>query len=238
MAIAGALIGNAIGGFGRKPVIPALPNLNPSQIQQEAISGNADTLPSLKALGSSVNEYNQSEQLKAIQKALDFAAGPGALTKAQGIVNSQLSGEVPADVQALIQRQSAARGMAGGYGAGSGLSQNNFLRNLGLTSLGQQQQGLSNFQALAGLAPKPQQFDVTSMFFTPQQRLEFAFNDRSARFQRDLLNEQVEAAPDPATAALAKEIDRFFNTAASYGMMAAGGGGGGGGGMGGMMGGG
>ena len=44
----------------------------------------------------------------------------------------------------------------------------------------------------------------------------------------DLLANQIAAAPDPATAALGKEIDRFFNTAASYGMSMAGSGGGGG----------
>ena len=94
-----------------------------------------------------------------------------------------------------------------------------------------QQHGLANFQST--FAPKSPLMDVTSMFFTPQQRLQFAFQGRESQFQRNLLAEQVAAAPDPATAALGREIDRFFNTAASFGMMAAGGGMGGGGGLGG-----
>jgi hypothetical protein len=105
-------------------------------------------LPSLKALGSQVNDFNQEQQLKSIQKALEFAL-PGGLGKAQGIVNSQLAGEIPADVQAQIQRSSAARAISGGYGGGSGLGRNLTLRDLGLTSLQQQQQGFNNFGALA-----------------------------------------------------------------------------------------
>jgi hypothetical protein len=223
VAVAGALISNAIGAFGRKPTIPKLPEISPDNIQQQAIAGNLNSLPSLQALGSQVNDFNQEQQLKSIQKALEFAL-PGGLGKAQGIVNSQLAGEIPADVQAQIQRSSAARAISGGYGGGSGLGRNLTLRDLGLTSLQQQQQGFNNFGALAGLMPKAQQFDVTSMFFSPQQRLESAFKERSDQFQRNLLAEQVAAAPDPGTAALGREIDRFFNTAASVGMTAAGGG--------------
>lgn len=222
MAVAGALIGSAIGAFGRKPEIPQLPGINPSQVQAETISANRDALPSLEALGKQVNEFNLQQQLGMLSKALEFVA-PGQLAKAQGIVSSQLGGEIPDDVAAQVQRRSAAQALLGGYGGGSGLGRNLTARDLGLTSMGIQQQGLANFGSLAALAPQQQLFDVTSMFFTPQQRLQAAFSEREAQFQRNLLAEQVAAAPDPATAALGREIDRFFNTAASIGVGALGG---------------
>lgn len=226
MAVAGALIGGAIGAFGKKPEIPKLTAVNPTAIQSQTIAENAQSLPAAQQLGSQINNFNIQEQLGMLSKALEFVA-PGQLQKAQGIVSSQLNGEVPKDVMAQVQRRAAAQSLLGGFGGGSGIGRNLGLRDFGLTSLGIQQQGLANFSALSSLAPKTQAFDVTSMFFTPQQRLQAAFQERNDQFQRNLLSEQVKAAPDPATAALGKEIDRFFNTAASVGMMAAGGGGGG-----------
>ena len=225
MAVLGSIIGGAIGAFGKKPVIPQLQPVNPTAVQQQTLADNTGALPAAQQLGSQINDYNVKEQLGMLSKALDFVA-PGQLQKAQGIVNSQLSGEVPADVAAQVQRRAAAQSLLGFglAGGGSGIGRNLSWRDFGLTSLGMQQQGLANFSALASLAPKVQAFDVTSMFFTPQQRLEAAFRERNDQFQRNLLANQVAAAPDPATAALGREIDRFFNTVASIGVSAAGGG--------------
>lgn len=222
MAVAGALIGDALGSFGRKPDIPQLPAIDPSRVQAETIAANKDQLPQLEAIGKQVNQFNLDQQLGMLSQALNFVA-PGQLQQAQGIVSSQLRGEVPADVQLQLQRRSAAQALLGGFGGGSGIGRNLTARDFGLTSLGIMNQGLQNFGSLASLAPRPQSFDITSMFFTPQQRLQSAFAERDAQFQRNLLAEQVAAAPDPATAALGREIDRFFNTAASFGMTAAGG---------------
>lgn len=235
MAIAGALVGGAIGAFGRKPSIPELPKIDPTKIQQQTIAGNAQNFGEAAALGAQVNEANQKQQLAMLSKALEFAL-PGGLGQAQSIVASQLRGEVPQDVQESLLRSNAGKAFAGGF-AGSGFSGALGLRDLGLTSLGIQQQGLSNFSSLASMVPQTPMFDITSMFFTPQQRLDFEFQQNQAQFQRNLMFEQVEAAPDPARAALGREIDRFFNTAAQFGMMAAGGAMGGGGGGGGMLGG-
>lgn len=231
MAIAGALIGRAIGAFGKKPKIPEMPRIDPNQIQREALAGNEANMAQAQRIGASVNEFNQSQQLGMLSKALEFAA-PGQLQKVQDITASQLRGEVPMDVQQSVMRSSAGQSFGRGI-AGSQMASGLGLRSLGLTSLGIQQQGIGNFQSLAGLVPQTPLFDMTSMFFTPQQRLEFEFNQNQAIFQRNLLHEQVKAAPDPATAALGREVDRFFNTAASYGMTMAGSGGGGMGGMGG-----
>jgi hypothetical protein len=226
MAIAGALIGKGIGAFGRKPNIPDLPNIDPSLVQGETVAGNQKALPGLQKLGADVNAFNTGQAQDMFRKSLDFLT-PGGFGKLSGLLESGLRGELNSDVQQQILSSGAARALASGT-AGSGFARNATLRDLGLTSFNVQQQALGTLTGLAQQTRGPQ-FDVTSMFFSPQQRLEFAFQDRSARFQRNLLAEQVAAAPDPATAALGREVDRFFNTVAGAGMMAAGGGMGGGG---------
>lgn len=220
MAVAGALIGGAIGAFGTKPKIPTLPSIDPNMVEQNTVSGNQATLPGAEQLGRSVDTYNLDE----LSKALNFWF-PGGLSKIQGIIGNQLSGTLSPDTSASVIRNATAAGFSRGV-AGSQFGHNLVARDLGLTAEGLQQQGMSNLLGLYSATPKP--YDVTQMFFTPQQRLSFELTDREQHFQRDLLAAQVEAAPDPATAALGKEVDRFFNTIASYGMMAAGGGGGGG----------
>lgn len=220
--VAGALVGGALGAYGKKVTIPDLPAIDPQQIQATTIANNTAAIPGLEQLGSQVNEFNSKQQLAMLERALNFLA-PGQLQKAQGIANSQLNGEVPDDVRGQIQRQSVAGAYGRGYGPGSQIASNDYLRNFGLSSMGIQQQGLQNFGALANMAPKTPMFDMTSMFYTPQQRLAFAFQDREANFNVNLMKAQVAAAPDPNMVQLAQGFDNFFKTWASVGMGAMGG---------------
>lgn len=221
MAIAGALIGGAIGAFGKKPKVPPLPVIQPGEIQAQTAAENLAVVPGAEKIGSAVDQYNFAQ----LAKALEFFS-PGALPKLQSTLAAQLSGELaPEDTSAIIRNATAA-GFGKGIG-GTGIGRNLVLRDLGLSVESQKQLGFKNLMGLYQAGPKP--FDVTSMFFTPQQRVNFAMVDRTERFNRDLLAAQIKAAPDPATAALGREIDRFFNTVAGFGMMAAGGAMGGGG---------
>lgn len=227
--IAGALVGGALNSFGSKVKIPDLPSIDPNAVQQQTISGNQNALPGAEQLASDVNSFNIKQQLAALTQTLNVLA-PGQLQKVQGIVNSQLNGEVPTDVQAQLQRQSVAGAYGRGYGPGSQIASNDYLRNFGLTSMGIQQQGEQGFQALAGMGPKTPLFDVSSMFYSPQQRLQFAFQDRQAQYNVNLMKAQVAAAPDPAMAQLGQAFDNFFKTWESVGMGALGSMGGGAGG--------
>lgn len=229
MAIAGALIGGALGAFGKKPTIPDLPPIDINQVQQQAIAANQKALPGAQNLVSDVNAFNQSQLQQLMEKAF-----PGASTKIKDTINSMLAGEIPAEVSAQIQRSGAERAVAGGF-QDTGFGRNLVARDLGLTSLQLTQQGISSAEKWLSMSTAPMA-DVSAMFVSPQQRLAFTERERAAQYNRNLLANQVEAAPDPATAALGQEIDRFFNTAAGAGMMAAGGamGGGGMGAMGGM----
>lgn len=220
MAIAGALIGKAIGAFGQKPRVPAFKEILPDEIQEDTTLGNIKSLADIARLAAGVDQFNQ-DQLEALQERVL----PGAAQQIQKNIQSQLRGEIPDDVRRAIAQGNSER-FAGVF-AGSNFARSNEAKQLGLTSLGIINQGLASAESWLAQATTPR-FDVTSMFFTPQQRYGYAVNERDARYQRDLMAAQVKAAPDPATAALGTEIDRFFNTAAGAGMMAAGGGFGGG----------
>ena len=193
MAIIGTLIGKAAFGdsaFGTKPIVPELRAINIDQVQQQAAAGNQAALPQLSELASSVNASN-AKQTRAV---LDMQL-PGQTQQAVDFVGSQLRGEVPMDVQQLIQNRSASSAFSLGV-PGSGIARNINLRDLGLTSLGQKQQGLQNYGALAGLLA-PQKFDVSSMFYSPQQRLAFDVSERNDQFKRNFAANQISAAPDP-----------------------------------------
>lgn len=214
-----------MGAFGRKPNIPVLPPIDAAAVQRDTIAGNTAVLPGAQALASSINTFNYDQQLAQTRKALEFAL-PGGFGKMQDITRSQLAGEIPDDVQQQLLRSGASKAFGSGT-AGSVFARNATLRDFGMNSMQQQAMGMQNFERLNALSPRAPLFDLSSMLFTPQQRLSFSISERDAQFQRNLLAEQVEAAPDPATAALGKEIDRFFNTWAQFGMSALGGGGGG-----------
>lgn len=234
--IAGALVGNALGAFGDIDILKQFLNkpftpVDPSKIQQETAAGNLAVLPEASALGKAVNATN-ADQMAAILDRLY----PGQRDKVNQIVMANLRGEVGSDVASQVDASTNALAMNLGVGGGSqfrvGLTGGRLLQ----TSQQIQQRGLAQYNINQANAPRP--FDVTSMFFTPQQRLQFAVADRAAQFSHDLLAAQVNAAPNPADVALAEGFDNFFEQWKNVGMGMLGGAmGGGGGGMGGMMGG-
>lgn len=188
---------SGIGGFffGSKPKVPTLPNVDPNKVQSETIASNLGASGAAQELASIFNKFGQDEILKALEFAL-----PGGLAQIQSNIKSQLTGELaPQDTQALIRNATAA-----GYGKGfnfgtGGIGRNLVLRDLGIASQQQKQQGFQNFLGLAS-ATKAPQFDYTSMFYTPAQRLSFAQQQADNKFNVDWLQSQLDAAPDPAGA--------------------------------------
>lgn len=91
-------------------------------------------------------------------------------------LNSYIQGEIPLDVQQNIQRQ-VAQNLGGGYNAfsGGGLATNNFARNIGQTSLGLSQFGLS-------AAPTWQQL-ANSMVASPASLLGSVMGAADSQYQ-------------------------------------------------------
>lgn len=216
MAIAGALIGNAIGAFGKKPKKQYYETVDPTKVQADTVAGNAANFGDIAALAARVNTFNQDQLDALIERRL----GAGSVESIKKHLASGLRGEVAPDVVRALTNYRASRG----YGAltgGSPYVAN--LQGLDISRTSEQifQENLSSAEQWLKVSQAPT-FDVTSMFFTPAQRLAQENLRTERKYQQDLLNAGIEAAPDPGTAALGKEIDRFFNTAASFGMMAAG----------------
>lgn len=193
---ASGILGGIFGG-GKKPVIPPFVPVNIDAEQQKAIAGNEKNFASAGELATRTNTFNQGELSRMLRQAIP---NYDALVGKQGeVVGSMLAGQLSPDVVNQIQRNSAERSGAGGYG-GTGMARNLEARDLGLTSLQLQTQGLNaaerwlvNTKQLA----VPGQMDVSSMFLSPSQRVQATVANNTGQYQRDLLSANVAAAPDP-----------------------------------------
>jgi hypothetical protein len=140
----------------------SVPTFNPQQalaFQQQEFNQMSP-----QALGFGSQAYNQ-----AAQEGIDFsklgtqanianqeAVTPGSQAQREAAlnqINAYIQGQVPQDVQQNIQRQ-VAQGLGGGFNvfSGGGMAPQNFARNIGQTSVGLSQFGLSaapTWQSLA-----------------------------------------------------------------------------------------
>lgn len=174
------------------PVIPGVPSL-PGQTQGGA--GPWGTVPQVPSPGDTAADaigWNL-ENLPAIHNILNDI-DPTIGTR-RGIIDDKLAGMVPEDVEYLLAQRAAERGIGGG-------SVNaDYLKALGLTSIGQQREGAQEAGALAN-----EVFGIQSpMFVTPGQAQE-------AQYLANLMA----SMPDPAAAgALAIALQRMGMRAGS-----------------------
>ncbi len=179
--------------FGSKPDVPTLPGLTLPEEQQKAIQANIAAAP-----GAAQLARLSQDQIKAM---MNFAI-PGFDTitgQASSNIQSLLKGEIPTDVSQQVTRSGAARALTGGFG-GSGMAGNLVARDLGLTSLGLTQQGLTSAQSWLNSMEAlyaPSQALYSGMFITPQQEFAASTQERDLQFQRNWLQNQIKAMPDP-----------------------------------------
>jgi hypothetical protein len=99
------------------------------------------------------------------------------------MIEDQLLGKVPEDVISLLGQQAAERGIATGM-PGSGNMNAAYLRALGLTSIGQQQQGQQNLSAAYARNPAAPIMNAESMVITPLQQAQLDLNRYQAETGR------------------------------------------------------
>lgn len=230
MATSGGSIAGTLLTY-KKPSIPDYPLVDQQLEQLLATKGNIAALPKLQQLASRVNEISSTELLKQFERMLPGYSG--LRDKGTGLIESQLRGEIPDDVAREIQRHSAERATAGGYGNSEAMS-NLVARDLGLTSLEITNRALGSAERwMATARASAPQFDFTQMFITPQQRIQTKLYENSQVYQNKLLKSQVDAMPEAWEAALATLFDNIEEMGSSALSMYAGGamGGGGGGSM-------
>lgn len=220
-----SLIGNLL---DPKREIPAWKPITLGDSQTQAIDQNIASLPKLKDLAGDVNSFNQDQMLAMLRKAI-----PGydqQVGKVNDIINSELSGEIPKDIQDAIARSGASKALSGGY-AGSGMGRNLVARDLGLTSLDLTQKGIDSaskwIQQSAALM-MPGQFNVASMFVSPTQQFDATFQNQTAQFQRDWAQENLDYEQSFGHA-LAQDVTSTMSTIQQLAFSYLGGMGGGGG---------
>jgi hypothetical protein len=224
MAIGAAILGGAgisavgslLGGLfgGRKPKVPELKPINFEQEQTNAIRQNIAALEPATKLAEKTTSAEQSLLETQLRRAI-----PGydqIVQQAGQNIGAALRGELSPEVSAQVQRSTAGRALSGGFGAGSGFGRSLTARDLGLTSMQIQNQGLAqaqNFiqqQRTFGMA---QPFSVSSMFITPAQRIGAIQEQQSRMYGRDLTAAQVAAAPSPMQQAAQTAFTNFGGVA-------------------------
>jgi len=211
ISAAGSLLGGLFGG--KKPKVPELKPINFEQEQTNAIRQNIAALEPAAKLAEKTTSAEQSLLETQLRRAI-----PGydqIVQQAGQNIGAALRGELSPEVSAQVQRSTAGRALSGGFGAGSGFGRSLTARDLGLTSMQIQNQGLAqaqNFiqqQRTFGMA---QPFSVSSMFITPSQRIGALQEQQSRMYGRDLTAAQVAAAPSPMAQAAQTAFTNFGGT--------------------------
>jgi hypothetical protein len=214
----GAILGGAaimgasslIGGLlskGSKPKVPAFKPIDFEAEQKQAIQQNIAALQPATELAQKTTAAEQSQLESQLRRAIP---GYDQLVKQAGAnIGSALRGEISPEVSAQVQRSTAGRALSGGFGAGSGFGRALTARDLGLTGMQIQNQGLAqaqNFIQQQRAFGMVQPFSVSSMFITPSQRINALAQQNQQQYNRDLQAAQVAAMPDPTMAAIGGAI--------------------------------
>lgn len=226
---AGSLFSFAGNLMKKRVAVPEFKPVDAQQEQLQAIQGNFAALPEAQALASQVNAFSQDQLLTALRGAIPRFDELNQ--RGSDLVAEFAAPGIPKDLQALIQRKSAAKSAAGGY-AGSQSATNLEARDLGLTGLQLTGQKLSAIESWIGFAKQntvAPMMDITSQFLRPQEQIALAVSERDKQFNRDFVNSQVTAAQHWRTL-MGNEFVEFGGAlkGAGSGMMGGGMGGGGG----------
>ena len=211
ISAAGSLLGGLFGG--KKPKVPELKPIDFAKEQQQAIQQNIASLESATDLAKRTTAAEQSQLETQLRRAI-----PGydqLVSQAGQNIGAALRGELSPEVSAQVQRSTAGRALSGGFGAGSGFGRALTARDLGLTGMQIQNQGLAqaqNFIQQQRTFGMVQPFSVSSMFITPAQRIGAIQQQQSAMYGRDLTAAQVAAAPSPMAQAAQTAFTGFGGT--------------------------
>ena len=218
---AGSLLGGLFGG--KKPKVPELKPIDFASEQRQAIQQNIAALQPATELAQKTTAAEQSQLETQLRRAI-----PGydqLVSQAGQNIATSLRGEISPEVSAQVQRSTAGRALSGGFGAGSGFGRALTARDLGLTGMQIQNQGLAqaqNFIQQQRAFGMVQPFSVSSMFVTPAQRIGAIQQQNQLQYGRDLTAAQVAAAPSPMQQAAQTAFTNFGGVAggalSQYGM--------------------
>lgn len=181
----------------KQPKVPKFTPIDPGAEQLKAISSNAGAISELKRLAGEVNNLSIDEFKSRMGQLIPQFES--TLANVSGNIDTLTRGEIPEDVASAVERRSASRAYAGGYG---GSERAGFLRtrDLGLTSLDLTQRGFDAASRwLTTVNNAVPQFDVTSMFITPQQQIQNTWMNTQAQMNNQWMKNQQAAERNPGT---------------------------------------
>ena len=183
--------------FGKKVKVPEFVKIDADEQQGAAISGNRKYVGEAAKLALEQQAADQAALEQGLKQAIPNY--DGLVGGQRDIIDDFLAGSVPKDVADKMADRAAARGIDTGT-QGSQAASFNELRNYGITSLDMKREGVGmaqNYIAQQSAYGMAKPMSVTSMFFSPQQRLAHETSERNLKFQRDMAAEKMAAAPDP-----------------------------------------
>lgn len=198
---------------GKKPTVPTLPTLDLGTEAGKAIAANQKNLPAAEQLTSEANQFSRDEITKMLNQIVPgFSGIQGDISKN---IEAELTGQIPDDVRDAIARSDAATSLTGGTG-GTEFSRNLVARDLGLTSLQLTRSGLSSAESwtrtMASLY-EPSQLNLSSMFISPMQEYQTDNEQNLQQFQRQWMQNQIDAMPAP----WAEDLKQFvYRAMAAY----------------------
>ncbi len=214
--------------FGSKPAVaPYIPTDFQAE-QKKALGEDISAFPDITQLGDLYQQYMLADLNKALPGFSNLLASGGKTSQEMlDAAAPLLRGEIPQDVQDQVYRSTAYQSLMSGT-AGSGMSKALTARDLGLTSLGLEQQGAqlateggNAAQRWAGLA-EGTMLNPSSMLITPQQQAALTMQNNLYKQRTQQLANNTAAAPDPVAKGIS---DTIINLVGAY--LGKGGGGGG-----------
>lgn len=197
-----------------------LPGVDINDVYGQTFSNAEKYLPRAQGISGSINSFNQDQLNAMLEKSIPGYSN--IRNQQSGNIQNLLSGTIPDDVLAQIQRSSASRALQGGFGTG-GARDSLTARDLGLTSLDLMNQGQGFANSLVGSTPLAPLNDVSKPLLNTSDVLGLRSKERTEK-----LGAITNWAQAPgATAVMGQGItaigNKLFDTAASIGGSVAGG---------------
>lgn len=180
---AAGTIGGALLNKKSAPATAQYTPINPSQVTADSLNADLANQGTAQQLSGSTNAFNQSQATSLMNQAL-----PGYSQFASNLTNtaSNLAAnpyQVPQSVVDQLTQYAGENNINEGTGAGSGFSQSNLLRSLGVNALQYGQSNISTamsaLSTLTGTAPRISPTSPLSFMLQPSQVLAAQTNNNT-----------------------------------------------------------
>lgn len=197
-ALAAGSIGVFAGMLGAGNGAVDIPDWNPVDLGTEAAKAtkaSAANLPAVQKLQATINAFQSSELMKGMERLV-----PGSTAALSRNIIGLLQGQLPQDTLDRIASAGAARGLSLGT-PGTGFTRNLTLRDLGISTLQAQAQGLQQLMGYGQLLA-PQLTSPMPWLVNAERQAAMTLENRDRQWQVQLMRNQQDALPPAWSQAL------------------------------------